>query len=167
MSEELPVELKVLGTRAQVIYSRVADLKVCDQASYKLAAEILVEIKRTVKDLEEKVNPVIAKAWDVHKVLMSAKKKALEGFADAEKLAKDKMANYYTEAEASSLPLPEAEGTIVSEIWTGRITDPAKIPRKFLTPDLDKLKAHTKAYKEAATLPGWEVFKTKQVSQRT
>ena len=168
MSDELtvPADFQVLDTRSQALLSRVAELRIVDTYTYKLAADLSKEAKLRQEEVEGKVGAIVAAAYKVWNTLTSARKTTLQGFLDAEKLAKDKMSNYYAQAEAEGLEPPQVEGVSVCDVWEGRVIDPAKIPRKFLMPNVKALEEHTKRYKEATKIPGWEVTKSKRISQK-
>ena len=160
-----PAEVQVLDARSRALYERIADHKIVDQQTYRVMAEIMRQVKELANVIEARFEPHIKRAYETHKGLCNDKKRALECLLDAEKLAKEKIGHYYIEAEAAG-QVPQAEGLSVMDEWTGEVVDVAKIPKKFLIPDLDKLKEHTKLYKEATRIPGWKVIKKKRVAQR-
>jgi hypothetical protein len=60
--------------------------------------------------------------------------------------------------------LAPAEGGAGSKVyWNGEVVDPALIPREYLMPDLEKLKAVTKAHGADPGIPGWRAFPDAQV----
>ncbi len=160
-----PAEVQVLDSRSRALYERIADHKITDESSYRVMAEILRQVKEMGKVIEAAFEPHIKRANETHKGLCNDKRRALECLLDAEKLAKEKIGHYYIEAEAQG-QAPQVEGTIVMDDWTGEVVDAAKIPKKFLMPNLDKLLEHTKLYKEATRIAGWKPIKKKRVAQR-
>lgn len=58
-------------------------------------------------------------------------------------------------------PIPEAPrvaGVSIQKRWTYRIVDEEKIPREYLTPDHTKIGAVVRDLKDAAAIPGIEVY---------
>lgn len=49
-------------------------------------------------------------------------------------------------------------GLSIRTSWTGKVTDPALIPREYLVVDEKKLRAVTKAQKRDPKIPGWEAY---------
>lgn len=160
-----PAEVQVLDSRSKALYERIADHKILDDQGYRVMAEILRQVKELANVIEARFEPHIKRAYETHKGLCNDKRRALETLLDAERLAKEKIGHYYLEAEATG-QTPQAEGVTVMDEWTGEVVDPAKIPKKFLMPDLEKLKAHTHQYKQATRIPGWKVIRKKKVAQR-
>ena len=160
-----PAEVQVLDQRSRSLYQRISELKLVDSSTVDLAAGLMAQVKTLVNMIEERFEPHIRRAYETHKGLCADKKRALEVLFDAERLAKDKIGFYFAEAERSGQK-PKVDGLIVSDEWTGEVIDASKLPRRFLVPDLDKLKEHTRLYKEATKIPGWKVNKTKRVAQR-
>lgn len=165
--QSLPAELKVLDGRVGVLLSRISEVRVCDEESYKLVAELAKEAKAKQYEVEERSRRIIEAAYTVWKDLTSRRKVIMDGFIEAEKLAKDKMANFALQQESEGHCAPQADGIVLSDVWEGQVVDPAKIPRKFLMPNLKALEEHTKRYKDATKIPGWAVVKTKRVTART
>jgi hypothetical protein len=53
---------------------------------------------------------------------------------------------------------PEVQGTSIRRNWKYRITDPNKIPREFMTPDMTKIGMQVRTTKERTNIPGVEVY---------
>ncbi len=62
---------------------------------------------------------------------------------------------------------PKAEGISYRKVWNFRITDEAKIPRKYLVVDEKKLRQVVKALGSDAEIPGVEVYSEDQVAARS
>lgn len=158
-----PAELQILDSKSRALYERIAEIKITDENSYKLMAEVLWQVKSLSSVILERFEPHIKRAHEAHKGLCEEKKKSLDGLLDAERLAKEKIAHYVEHSGT----VPEVKGLAVIDDWTGEVVDSSKLPKKYLIPDTDKLVEHTKLYKEATNIPGWRVIKRKKVAQRT
>jgi hypothetical protein len=153
--------------KAMTWYDRVAQTQIKDVDTYLLVGEWLKEIKKVVNLLDTETAPEIQQAFKLHKALIARRKKWADKFEEAEGLAKGKLRHYAEQQGAAGVDLPKIEGVTFSETWTGDVVDESLIPREYLTPDLDKLKAVTKTLKEATSIPGWQAKSVKTVSVRS
>jgi hypothetical protein len=62
--------------------------------------------------------------------------------------------------------VPKVAGVSFTKQWKFRITDEAKIPRQYLCVDEQKIGAVVRAMKDAANIPGVEVYSVDSVSSR-
>jgi len=62
--------------------------------------------------------------------------------------------------------VPKVAGVSFTKQWKFRITDEAKIPRQYLCVDEQKIGAVVRAMKDAANIPGVEVYCVDNVSSR-
>lgn len=56
---------------------------------------------------------------------------------------------------------PKVAGISYREVWKFRVTDPAKVPREYLSVDEVKIGGVVRALKNAAQIPGVEVYREK------
>src|SRR5688572_30059411 len=145
---------------------RIAQTKITDMDSCLLVGDMLKEVKRIVNLLEEETRPEIAQADKLHKALLARKKKWSDKFEEAEALAKGKISHFVQMHTEAGHEVPKIEGISISEGWTGFVVDESLIPREFLTPDLAKLKAITKALKNETSISGWSVKPVNTVAVR-
>lgn len=167
VEDEKPSDIQLTAdslalTKSQAVYMRIAQLKVVALEDYRLLWDLLKEVKFIVKRFDEEMGPEIAKAHELHKALIARRKRWADKFAEAEQLAKEKVLQYAETADA----VPAIEGGSISETWTGEVEDPNRIPREYMTPDLEKLKGLTKVMKEATSIPGWKCYPKRTVSVR-
>lgn len=159
MSEELAAipDTRMMEARGQTLFQKISDLKVKDDESYKLAGDLLLETKKIVNGIEEAFEGPVKQAYQAHKSINDLKKKVISQFLEAEELAKNKM---------EAFDGPKVEGIIKAELWYGELVDERLIPREYLTPDLKKLAAVTKALRGETLIPGWKVSCQKNISVR-
>lgn len=60
----------------------------------------------------------------------------------------------------------KVSGVSIKENWQFEIIDEAKIPREYLTPDLNKIRQVVKALKEKANIPGIKVYNAGSIAYR-
>lgn len=68
---------------------------------------------------------------------------------------KDRHAKEKAIAAAGMCEMPKLGGLSLRQSWDGEVVDPAKIPRKYLVPDLKALKAATRTAGGDPGIPGW------------
>jgi len=121
-----------------------------------VASDIDASFRPATKALAKAIDELKAKigAWDVEQ----AQKRSALLSASAE-AARDGNAAAAEKAYEKAAAFVPAEGGAGSKIyWTGEVIDAAAIPREYLTPDLDKLQAVTKAHGADPGIPGWRTF---------
>ena len=158
-------EVSIAEKKAANLYERVAEIKITDVASFVFMGEVLKEVKKIVNTFEEETRPEIDQAHKLHKALIARKKRWAEKFDEAEKLAKDKLTHYVGTVE-SGTPLPQIEGVIFTERWSGDVTDASLLPREYLIPDIKKLEGITDVLKQETVIPGWKPRKVTGVTVR-
>ena len=70
------------------------------------------------------------------------------------------------EAAPVVMPAPAAKGIALTELWDFEIIDPAALPREYLMPDLQKIRAVVKALKGATAIGGVRAYSRTSVSAR-
>lgn len=65
--------------------------------------------------------------------------------------------------EASARGAPALAGVSVRAEWVGEVVDASAIPREYLTPDLAKLAAITRATDGDPKIPGWRAYQEARV----
>jgi hypothetical protein len=159
-------ETAIAEQRATAIYDRIAAIKVADLQAYALLGDLLKEVKHVVNKIEEETRPEIKKAYELHKNLVARTKRWADKFAEAEALGKAKLERFYSEQVSANVDVPKIDGVVISETWSGEVTDASALPREYLVPDTARLLAITKALKEATDIAGWRTKKIRSVSIR-
>jgi hypothetical protein len=159
-------ETAIAEQRAETWLERIAEFKIADVDGFRLVGEWLREIKKVVDTFDLETAPEIKKAYDLHKSLIARRNKWAAKFEEADKLAREKLKHYFEQQSQAGIDLPKIEGISFPDTWTGEVVDASLIPKEYLTPDTDKLKAITKALKEATNIPGWKAKSVKSIAVR-
>jgi hypothetical protein len=140
-----------------------------DEAKAKLSRQIgayQAERERVRQEEERKLREEAAR---------EAEEVALAEAAELEALGETEMAQAVLE-EATQAPAPvvvvapaapKAKGIASRDNWKFRVVDANKIPREFMTPDLQKIGQYVRAMKKDAKIAGVEVFNEASVSVRS
>ena len=137
------------------------------------ADEVLGKIVMDRREVEKSYKEPVAFAHKQHKNLTGERKDHLEKYEWAETLLKEKMKQYNMERDRKALEEPEVTTTSMSppELrsrlkhttfvpkWKYKITDPEKLPRKYLIPDAAAIGKIVNAMGEAACIPGVTVYR--------
>lgn len=158
-------ETAIAEQKAKTWYDRIAETKITDLSTFILFGDWLREIKAVVKKFDEETAGPIQQAHRLHKALIEKRNRWAGQFNEAEELAKEKLKRF-VDTQPDDIALPKLEGISFAETWSGEVTDPSLIPAEYLTPDIEKLKAVTKALKDATNIPGWKATKGKTISVR-
>lgn len=59
---------------------------------------------------------------------------------------------------------PKVAGTSVRETWEFEITEPHRLPREFLAPDLKKIRGYVRAMRSEARIPGVRIWSEKSIA---
>jgi hypothetical protein len=167
MTENLTVpNHQIAEQKANTLYQRISEIKITNEETLTLAGDLVKEVKRIAKSIEEEFDPAISQAYKSHKSMIALRDKVLEKFEEAAALAKEKIKHYLIDEEAKDRVVELPEGITAAETWKGKVVDETLIPREYLIPDLKKLSEHTKIYKETTKIPGWKVSLEKTLSVR-
>lgn len=102
--------------------------------------------------------PVIKNAHAAHKAAVLALKQQLGDVETAILIARNLLADFGQEHKEAMPPRVQMRSA-----WTFRVVDASALPREFLCPDEDKLKAHVKAHGDGVPVPG-VVFERKHTA---
>ena len=181
---ELESEQKALAIQEKEnldVFQQLKDLVVESEEDFLYATDILRELKRQNKSLEERKQRVTKPLMGVVEEVRSWFRPAQQWLTQAEVLLKKRLAEYRQKVDAQNLeamrllaetkgaadvkfsPTPKAEGLTMSEAWDWEIVDLDLVPRDFLAVDPAKVKAYLKTTPKGG-VPG-EVPGLKFVSQ--
>ncbi|MBL7685943.1 MAG: hypothetical protein JNK65_07925 [Deltaproteobacteria bacterium] len=127
---------------------------VTDDKSYAAAGEILLKIKDFQKEIDSSYDPIITRAYDLHKESIAQKKRVEAPLLEAEAILKPKMSEYIKEAPEP----PKVSGITSKKTWKFKITNQELIPREYLIPDEKTLGQIARTLCENATVPGVEFY---------
>ena len=92
-------EIKDLQISSGDMLGRAAGLVVSDDASFSLGGEILLEIKRRAKAVDDRFDEPVSLAHKAHKALTALRDSVLSPFKQAEMTIKQKLGTYQMEIE--------------------------------------------------------------------
>jgi hypothetical protein len=198
-----------LEQRALTLPETARTIAIVTALDYERAGEFLLTVKDLRKEIQQTFDPLIQKAHDAHKAIITERKRHEEPLIQAEGMVKPLMVAWdreqsrireekerllreearkqeeerrlqqaieaelegnKEEAEAIiSEPVyvppvilpkstPKVVGISTKTNWKFRITDMAKIPREYLTPDEVKIGQMVRALKEQFNVPGIEAY---------
>lgn len=143
------------------------------------SAEMLIKNKISAFLLEEKQKreaaAAIAYQAELERIRLEGQAlpaaQAAEAKGDtkgAERILEDAAAK--EQALAQSVPVvptrPETFGIRTQETWTFKITDPAKLPREYLVPDLTKIGRAVRELKGNTRIPGVQAYAVQGIAAR-
>jgi hypothetical protein len=131
--------------------------EISDEMSNLVAGRQLVLIKQLQKQIEEYHKKEIKQAYDHHKALKARMDGSLEKPKAAEKMLKEKLAEFGGEVQA--------KGVSVKKVIKAEIVDLDSIPEDFLEvkPNLKAIEAVLKA---GGTIPGVKPIESKSIAVR-
>jgi len=189
-TESLRIEAEVAVRQATEDREHVDALAVVTADDYRQAAEHLRALTAKYKELDERRKQATRPLDESKKAIMSWFRPAIDSLEFSIDALKARMTSYNerqvaierqaSENAAAALvakrPVDETamttafagsvtatEGIAVAHVWDFEVTDPAKLPREYLLPDLQKIRAVVRALKAEAVIEGVRVFKTTQV----
>jgi hypothetical protein len=186
--DEVEAETAEAASSAGESLELIADLSIPGDVSYTEAVVLIAEIKDQHKDLTTRrdmiAKPMKLALAEVNKLFKPSidklaeaeeflKKKVLAArvtlSAEADKLmeAAGKDGDHKLVLQADEIRPPEVKGVSIRTTWTGKVTDPSKLPKEFIipaTPNLDKLEKWTDSCKGDVDVPGWKVQKVESMA---
>lgn len=159
MNDVAADDKRLTEERARGLLEQVQHARIVDDQSFRDVAMLLVRAKAYATLLEQKFQPSIAAAHKAHKEAIKIRNEVMVGFEEAETLAKDKIGMYVETLEEA----PKVDGVTFAEVWTAEVIDAYLVPREYMTPDLEKIRAVAKGLREQCRIPGVRAYKTRQV----
>lgn len=146
-------EAHLIDGKAQSLLEQIQNTKVVDSDSFQTIALLLKRVKAQSKPLEERLERSVEAARASLKESRDLRDEALAKFEEAEKLAKDKLAQF---VDAHS-QYPDVEAVCFIERWVAEVVDPALVPSEYLVPDGKKIQGIADALKNQCRIPGVKV----------
>ena len=137
------------------------DLVIATELQYNQAGEMLKLVKIGQRGVTDVMDPLCDTTNKAHKKTTSTRNEKLKPWISAEKIIKGKMLDYSGKNEVQKL-----DGISTADSWDAVIVDEAKIPRKYMLPDIKTLKAIAKASKDTIKIPGVDFVNNRSMSAR-
>lgn len=186
ISEEAKSLTAAGGEAANGLLELIEDSDITNSDDYEVAGTMLKDLKGQAKKLKEsrtEITGPMNKALEATRKLFRDPLKVLE---QAERMLKQKMADYKNAIEeerqkalevageasmagdeevavaamqrAAASKAPEVAGVSMTEVWDYEIVDEAEVPREFMCVDDDVVKATIKKNKGSTKIPGLRIF---------
>jgi len=168
------------------------DLEI-DADNMAMAGEILVDVKKKLRTLEDRLKEITAPMRAAEKSARDLFRPAISALEEAESLLKSKVAQAQRkqmeinrlamEATQAALQSGDSRGAALAaaviaptappanvgtrDVWKFLVENPELVPRAFCSPDDGKIRAHIKIYGDKQPITGVNIFADVQVSVRT
>ena len=158
--------LKVEVKTALTLREHCAEYKVVDQASYNWAKETLEKIKASEKRVKAHYKPLKQAAHQAHKTITSQENLDLSPHKEIEKILKEKMGAFLDKYKKDDVD--KGESVTIKNRWDYIIINESEIPRHYMTPNAELIRAAVKAQGKLAeqSIPGIEVKELKELAVR-
>jgi len=94
---ELSTAAVEISTKTLTVPERARQVQITDDATYKQAGEVLLQIKDLRRQVDEAFDPIISKAHEAHREALGQKKRAEAPLVEAEGIMKPRIAAYINE----------------------------------------------------------------------
>lgn len=196
LTPSVEAEVVSTHKEGQEVFEAVNNFDIASQEDLTFATELIQEAKSRAKKLDDQrqeitkpINLALRKVNDLFKPAITAfqqiestlkrkivvydalqKRRAQEALEAAQQAAQAGESQALTQALAThddAAQATKAQGLSAREAWTFRVTDPALVPREFLTVDEKALAAYARAKKGTASVPGVEFFSEAVIAVRS
>jgi hypothetical protein len=147
-------ENRLVEQRGRTLFEQIQHKRIVDDQTFRELGALLRRAKEQRKMIAPRFDVPVASAYKAHKDACKLREDALATFDEAEKLAKEKLANYIITHGGQ---MPETEGVSYVTAWKVDITEEGQIPREYLKPDEKKLAAVASRLKGQTRIPGVRV----------
>lgn len=160
----------------------VKTIEIEDQDGLDTFSQILTEVKRRVRDLEEQRKKVTKPMLDAKRAIDDLFKPAIKAFSGCEKVLKEKIA-FYMEVQrknrAAALLAPAKEQLVIPKTpamvsnitevksYDFEILDFAAVPRSYLKIDESAIRMAIKETDGSIEIPGVKIFQKNRLIVRT
>lgn len=191
--EQVKAELVQEVTQAEQALAQIRTFTIATKEDLEFAAEILTETKQSIKRLDDKRKEITEPMNKALRAANALFKPAINFYEECEKLIKAKIVEAHKKAEEAArialenagaaaaegdsgaltdalqqhdtaVEFPLTEGIQYRSSWKFEITDESKIPREFMTPNLELIRGVVTHKKGATEIPGVRVYEDKIVA---
>jgi len=188
VSENERKELAEASEQHKLLYESVGLARISGEGDFTLVTDSLKEIKRLMKELEERKQRVTRPLMAALEEVRSWFRPAQTWLEKTEKVLKAELARYQQEVEQRNIQAmkllaetkgqaavqfesrPSEKGLSITSQWDFEVLEPSLVPRDFLTVDHNRVKAHIKATQKGekpADIPGIRFVEKARVAVRT
>lgn len=153
-------ESRLAEQRGRTLFEQIQHKRVVDDQAFRELGALLRRAKELRDAIAPRFDKPVSSAHKAHQEACKLRDDALDPFDEAEKLAKEKLANYIVTHGGQ---MPETDGISYVTLWKFEITEEGQLPREYLKADEKKLGAVVSRLKGQTRIPGVKVMPVIQI----